>query len=177
MRSLIGRLISFCIRLSMNSSRITPPSRMGMGSRFMMPRFKLMAAVIRSSGRPALFAGRLADVAADADGAVNLTHGNFVLHHLLQQLQNQERILLVFRQGLLHRFRKIKLHNFGRNAGDADAIRRFLPGLSERVEHRLHREGLFLAIAENAQHQRLILGVVQHLDQRSARWECPGRWR
>jgi hypothetical protein len=47
------RLMSWPIKLSIRRKKITPPSRMGMGSRLKIPRFRLIACSELQKRRPA----------------------------------------------------------------------------------------------------------------------------
>src|ERR1035438_783874 len=117
-------------------------------------------------GRPTLVAGGGADGAANPNRTIDLAHGNLALHHLLQQFENQEGTSLVVGQRALQRVREVQMHNLGGKIRDADPVRRSLPGTS-RVKRWFHSEGHLLAVAQHFQVQRLILGAVQHLDQRA----------
>ena len=87
-----------------------------------MPRFRLMAAVMRKSGVQPFFPRGLANRAADSDRAVHLPHGNLAFGHLAQQFEDEERTLLVVIKRALEGLGKGQLHDFGWIAGDADAI-------------------------------------------------------
>src|SRR5580693_6396004 len=135
MRSLICRLMSRRMMLSTNSSRITPPSRMGMGSRLKIPRFRLIAAVSAIRG----------------------------VQHFPYKFKDKERAFLVLLDRLAEGGSQRQGAYFHGQATKANTVALLLLTGDIR-QHRLNRESFLLAIATDGNLDWFSLGALQSLD-------------